>query len=372
MVAKRAQPAHKTTGYPPVTRLALERPASIRRLLPQLSDGWTLPDYLVGSENEGLRYLFDDQSIENLPALSPVVLYGDKHLGKTPLAITLAVRWSRMSKLRPLCFTTGGAFVSDFAAAIEIDDIDSFRHRHRECKMLVIDDLDPVASRSGAQDELSATLDHHALNVRPVILTASRLPASLNGIKTSLASRLSAGFSLRLAKPAPETRDELVCSLVRSIDKQLPEQALVELAAQLALSAPLSAFELRDIVTIAHQNKSSSAELDLSVVSLLARQLLAGEAPSIALIAKTVAKKMRVKLLDLRGSSRQAHLVRARGLAILLSRRLTSASLQQIGEFFGGRDHSTVLHACRKAERLLHTDSELANFARDVQAELLP
>ncbi len=366
-----AKPA-KATGNTSVTRIALERPASIRRLLPALTDGWTLPDYIVGSENERLRYLFDDKSIQTLAALSPIVLYGDKHLGKTPLAITLAVRWSRFTKLRPLCFTTGNAFFTDFSAAIEIDDIDSFRHRHRDCKMLVIDDIDPLATKPSAQDELASTLDYHANESQPVILTASRLPASLKGLKPALISRLSSGFSIGLAKPAPETRDELVRLLVRAADCELPEDELVSLAAQLTQAGSLSAFELRCIVTLAQQNRSASNSIDLAIVAQLARQLLKGEAPSILAIAKVVARKMRVKLVDMRGSTRQANIVRARGLAILLSRRLTPASLQQIGEFFGGRDHSTILHACRKAEGLLDSDTELANFARDIQTEILP
>lgn len=364
--------AKATGNEPPITRIALERPASIRRLLPALTDGWILPDYLVGSENKPLLYLFDDKSIESLATLSPVVLYGDKHLGKTPLAITLAVRWSRLSKLRPLCFTTGSAFVDDYAAAVEIDDIDSFRHRHRECKMLVIDDLDQLLNKLTAQDELAATLDYHAANGQPVILTAHRLPASLKGLKSSLVSRLSSGFSLGLAKPAPETRDELVRLLVRACDCGLPEDDLVALTSQLTHTDPLSAFELRYIVTLAQQNMSSTKSVDLSVVALLARQLLRGDAPSILAIAKAVARRMRVKLVDLRGSTRQANIVRARGLAILLSRKLTPSSLQQIGQYFGGRDHSTILHAFRKAERLLDSDTELANLARDIQTEILP
>ena len=98
---------------------------------------------------------------------------------------------------------------------------------------------------------------------------------------------------------------------------------------------------------------------------------MAGDGLSTASIAKVVARKMGVKISDMRGSTRQANIVRARGLAILLARRLTSESLLQIGSFFGGRDHSTVLHACRKTDRLLSSDSELSRVLADVQSDLL-
>jgi chromosomal replication initiator protein len=103
----------------------------------------------------------------------------------------------------------------------------------------------------------------------------------------------------------------------------------------------------------------------------LARQHFANEAPSIPHIAKLVARKLRIKLTDLRGSTREASVVRARGLAMMLSREFTPASLQQVGQFFGGRDHSTVLHACRKTSAVLESDTELANLCRELRSELL-
>jgi chromosomal replication initiator protein len=354
-----------------VTRILLERPASVRRLLPSLSDGWALDDYIIGSENEGLRFLFLDETIVQLENYSPIVFYGDKHLGKTALAITLAVRWSRLKNLRPLCFTTGTAFAQDFSEAVEIDDIDSFRKRLRHCKMLVIDNFDPLASKPAAQDELAATLDHMLELGLPVIVTASRLPPVLKGLKPALASRLAGGYSIGLAKPNASTRAELVRSLIATINQRLPEAELTSLCTQLAGNSPLSAFELRDIVTIAHQNLTNSGSLDMSVVAALARQLLSNEVPTIPLIAKLVARKLRVKLVDLRASTREATVVRSRGLAILLSREFTTASLQEIGLFFGGRDHSTILHAHRKTLASLESDSELANCYRDLKSELI-
>ncbi len=352
-------------------RIPLELPASVKRLLPALADDWTLAEYVVGPENEGLRYLFDDASVNHLATLSPVVLYGDQHLGKTALAITLAVRWSRQVELRPICFTSGQSFASDFAESIEIDDVASFRKRHRECKLLVIDDLDSLASKPAAQDELSATIDHLLDNSRPMIATLGRLPAAVKSFKPALASRLSAGYSFGFAKPAAETRAELVRLLIQAIDPSLPEDPLINLTEQLAANTPLVAPDLRAIVTIAHHQFSQAAVLDLPLVASLARQQLSNDAPNIPLIAKRVAKKLGIKWLDLRGSTRDAAVVRARGLAMLLSREFTSASLQSIGQFFSGRDHSTVLHACRKTTRLLDSDPALANVYRDLKNELL-
>lgn len=352
-----------------ITRLALEQPASIRRQLPSLDEqGWILPEFIVGSENAPLRHLFSDDQLDKLHDQSPIILYGEKLVGKTALAITLAVNWSRSTNLRPLCFATGRSFATEYASAVEIDDITSFRKRFRKCKLLVIDDIDPLAEKPAAQQELAATLDALAEKNAPVIFTASILPASMPGIDSYLGSRLSCGLSIGVQRPSPATRAALLDSLASEVDKNLPTEGLARFCE--GLSIQLNASDLKSIVTIAQQNYSGDG-VDFGIVSQLAKQLLNGDALTISGIAKSVAKNMRVKLTDMRGSTRQANIVRARGLAILLSRRLTPFSLQQIGEFFGGRDHSTVLHACRKTEGLVESDPELSKALANVQNDLL-
>lgn len=329
-----------------------------------------LPEFIVGHENLTLRYLFDNATIARLEELSPIVLYGEGDVGKTALSITLAVTWSRLTSMRPLCFTTGKTFVTDYSAAVEIDDLDSFRHRHRACKLLLIDDLEELASAPASQGELVATLDILEQFNLPVIVTVNRLPSTISGLSSALTSRLSGGFSVQLFQPQATTLSDLIPALVLSIDPQLPVESLCELCKSFT-SKNLSVVDYHKLITIAAQNKSASGCVDLLIVSKLAQQLFSGQGPTLAGIAKIVARKMQVRLSEMRGNTRQANIVRARGLAILLSRKLTSTSLQKIGEFFGGRDHSTVIHAFRKTELLLNSDTELGNLMLEVQAEVL-
>ncbi len=353
------------------SKIPLERSATIRRHLPLASDvGWVLPDFYVGSENAPLRYLFDDNNIRQLAQLSPIVFYGDKEVGKTALSITLAVSWSRLSGLRPLSFSTGQSFSDDYSAAVEIDDVDSFRSRHRQCQLLVIDNLEQMVRAQASQQELVTTLDVLAEAGRPVIVSVSRLPSTIRGIHSALASRLSGGFSVAIHKPTADTLNQLVPAVVKAIDAKLPVDEVITVCTRFTAMS-LSVADIHKIVTIASQNKLPSGCVDWPVVSLLANQLFIGEGPTLAGIAKVVARKMHVRLLEMRGATRQANIVRARGLAIYLARKLTPSSLNQIGEFFAGRDHSTVIHACRKTEKLLDVDTELANLLQEVQAEVL-
>lgn len=332
--------------------------------------GWMLPEYIVGPENETLRYLFSEQTLGHLAQLSPIVFYGDQQVGKTALSITLAVSWARATSLRPLCFTYGQTFAADYSAAVEIDDLDSFRLRHRACKLLLIDDLEALSQAPASQNELVATLDVLAEQMQPVIVTLNRLPSTIAGLSSALTSRLSGGFSVPLLKPRTATLERLVPALIQTIDRKLPAEPLVELCVRLA-GKNLSVPDISKVVMLAAQNKNATGSVDMDVVGLLAVQLFSGAGPTLPSIAKVVARKMQVRLVEMRGATRQANIVRARGLAILLSRKLTSSSLQKIGEFFGGRDHSTVIHACRKTEKLLDSDTELANLLLEVQAEVL-
>lgn len=352
----------------PVSEIPLENPASIRRHLPTLEDGCGLSHYLVGPENSAVNYLFDPSTIRSLHSLSPIVLYGEKGTGKSVLAISLAVQWSRLTSSRPLCFTTGQAFAADYAADVEIDDVDSFRARHRKCKLLVIDDLQPIATKEAIQQELIHTIDALSEKQAPLIISLDKLPASLSGLKPALASRLTAGYALGLQRPGAEAAAELLRRFIADIDASLPFEPLYDLC--LALGKAPKTADLKSIVTIAHQNKTAKG-IDLKVTNRLVQQFLDGDQLPIATIAKSVARKMGVKLSDMRGSTREASIVRARGVAILLARRLTPASLQQIGQFFGGRDHSTILHAFRKTSGLLETDPELAQELADIQSTLL-
>lgn len=354
-----------------ISKISLERPPSVRaHSLLSAEPAWMIPNYVVGPENESLRFLFDDSNVSALQSLSPIVFYGDRQVGKTALAVTLAVRWSRLTKLRPLCFTTGRAFAADFSAAVEIDDLVSFRQRHRECQLLVIDDLEQIEKAAASQQELLATLDAMAESGHPVIVSANRLPSTLRSLHPALTSRLSAGFSILLQKPSPASIKAIVSDAVTIVDSKLPVDDLVAFCLRLD-TIPLSVPNLLKIVKLAAQNLSASGSIDWSVLKALSLQLMSGQGPSLPRIAKIVARKLQVKLVDMRASTRQANIVRARGLAILLARKLTSDSLQQIGEFFGGRDHSTVIHACRKTEKLIESDTELASLFQEVLAELL-
>lgn len=353
-----------------ITTIALQRPASLRKLLPKTADKLSLlPDYHVGEENAAIEYLFQEATLKRLHEISPIVLYGEQDVGKSNLVITLASRWSRLHSARPICLTTGQQYSSQFTSALEIDDVESFRRKHRQCKLLLIDELETLASAKATQTELSANLDVLAESGKPVIITSKQLPASLTGLQSRLASRLGGGTSLLVSRPGVETAISMALALRNTIAPNCSEGEIRELV-QCFPASELSAAFTRVIVTSAAASVSSDGKLDIKRAASLAKGSLEADALSIKDIAKLVSRRMNIRLTDLRSSTRQASVVRARGVVTLLVRDLTGHSLQEIGEYLGGRDHSTVLHSYNKTRKLLNSDAEISALHTQLLSEL--
>ena len=361
-----------TSSTSSVARIPLTRSTAIRRRFSQLPERWLLDDYFVGPENHLLNHLLDDQTVAHLSEFSPICLYGDSGVGKTALAITLATRFSKATSARPVILAYAADFSKQFTEAIEIDDVSEFRSRYRGCKLLFLDNVHLLATKPASQVELAATLDALAELGVPVILTSNALPASIGTMHNALVSRILGGFSIALSRPAAETALAILNQLYSQSPANVDLAELVSRAS--ALRCPtLDVAAWAKLYRIAGQciSADSGNQVDWEVFSKLAQQHFEGNPPEVAEIARVVARKMKIRIADMRASTRQANVVRARGLAMYLARCWTSQSLLSIGSFFGGRDHTTVLHSCRKIEGLLATDSELVNLQREIQLEVL-
>jgi len=328
--------------------------------------------FLVGPENTALNGLFATDTIQGLADYSPVYLFGPNGCGKSSLAYSLAARYCRLhDRVDPL-FITGGDFARAYAAAIHADDMERFRLRFRGSGILVVDGLHELATKEAAQKELSMTIDSLEQNRVPIVVTGTALPTTIRGIRPSIVSRCIRGLSVRIDYPGRTTRRKLLQLFSKALETRLDDQELDRLSNQ--LPEPTSAVELYSVLmNWLHQERVERSITPEAIQHTLgqiiqAKRILA--TPTISEIAKRVAKECRLKLSDLRGATRRSQIVRARSLAMFLARKWTDHSYQQVGVYFGNRDHTTVLHACRKMETELKVDIDLSRIAEEVARQL--
>jgi chromosomal replication initiator protein len=325
----------------------------------------TLGQLLTGPENRLLVWAVQ-QLLAAEPVVDVVVLVGPAATGKTLAAAELIRVWRSERADDRILHVTAADFARALSHARKADAVDDFRAKHRAVQLLVVEGLDEIAERTTAHEELARTLDVLSESGGRAVITMRALPSETRGLVPTLASRLMGGLTVSVELPTHATRVALVAHFAERLKATIEPEAASLLAARLAVSVPqLHGF----VVRLAN-------ETNHHITAAAVRIALADEAPidtagpELAAIAGVVAKRCRVKKAEMQGPARRAALVRARGLAMLAARRLSKKSLSEIGRYFGGRDHTTVLHACRKTEELLTTDPQWAAVWNELEADL--
>lgn len=324
-----------------------------------------LAEFVAGEENlaalAAVQWLLNENS--EAPPSGPVVLHGPSGVGKTLLVRGLAETWSAQRPGEAVEFLTGAEWNEAYVAAVDGNTIQEFRRRFRECDLLVIDDLHRIGTKSAAQTELKSTLDALENRGAAVAMTLTHAPAKTDDLQATLVARLSGGAVVEVTPPSMMTRRALLGEMVCRRAWTVELTAMEMLAADRSRNVPEI---LGTLTQWYHAAKTAGAPLDAAFARKQSEHTAAGTVPSLRTIAEQTARRFSLTVADLKSESRRRTIVTARDTAVLLMRRLTKKSLQEIGAYFGGRDHTTIMHSCRKVEAALDTDPE----SRTLFAEL--
>ncbi|MEX0977676.1 MAG: DnaA/Hda family protein [Pirellulales bacterium] len=312
-----------------------------------------LSAFVAGSEN-AVAVAALTPFLDGTPgAYNPLVLYGPHGSGKSHLAYGLAELWRRRFADASVQYLSGSDFARQCAAALADGRLDEWRAELGGAALLVLDDLGELADKRPAQLELLRTLDAMTDRGAAVVVTARTLPSHWPILLPALRGRLSAGLAVPLAVPARAARRAILERLAAQRGVSFTGRALSALAAALQGGVPT-------LIAAILELELTACEEGRSVDHERVRQLVAPRAaaidPTLRQIACRTARYFGLKLADLKSPVRRRALVVSRGVAMYLARQLTSNSLGQIGAFFGGRDHTTVLYGCRRTENLLRRD----------------
>jgi len=326
--------------------------------------------FVVGPENSLVRELAHGVISERL-LYNPLVLVGPSGVGKSTLAGLLADRRRSALGLAHCLETSGADLARALAHAAETNSVADLRTRHQRCDLLLIDDVQQLAGRAAAQQFLVTTLDVLVRRGVLIVATLPQLPQMTEGLLPALASRLNAGLIVPLAPPAELARREIVRQLAEQLDLRLSDELLARLAGPPRRGLSITAVGLRrTLLRLASASQHGQRPLHGSLLT----EVLAGDQPEAKAVVRqltgAVARHFDLSLSELKGKSRQQKIAEARGLAMYLARDLTDLTLAEIGKLFGNRDHSTVLHACRKIAQSAASDTATARLIEELAAQV--
>lgn len=377
-----------TSSQPAVSSFPLEHPTLRRRRRESPVVRPVTPLFYYGRENRLAGYVGDQSVSPLLEIARPLLLVGPSGVGKTALALHLAQRigidsvWDQVAAADPPGGRSGSAssgvtskvlssrvlyqpaidFAREFASSIDSKDMPRMRARLDEACVWVIDDLHLIADKTPAQEELAARLEARDAAGRITIVTCRRLPSEIRGLRPPLVSRTLPGLTVELRPPAGEARKAILRELILTHmpDAEPDTWALLDGG----LPGDVSARELESgVKQVAMWCRMHASPICAEALESAGASTGRRESITIKAITSAVARLLGVKSSEMRSGSRRQNIVRARYLAMWLARQLTDSSLSQIGEAFGGRDHSTVLHAIRKMESSFDDDADLRRAA---------
>jgi len=312
--------------------------------------------FLAGPENRLVKVVVRSVIEERPNGYNPIVLYGPSGTGKSHLALGVAAEWKARYRRRVECISAVD-FARELAEAIETQALEEFRVKFRQAGFLIFEDIGRLIHRTSeklsAQDEFVHTLDDLIDRDSWVVVTSMVAPYAMSGMLPALQSRLTAGLTLPLALPEPDTRLAIVNRLAELRKIDLPVPAARILAEGFCGTVPELMGALTQLEVPARRD---GRRIDVKdVQSLLARRGSECKV-SIHAIALATARHFGLKLSELRSPSRHRAVVNARDVAVYLARNIIKCSFDEIGRYFGGRDHTTVMHSWHKIENLFNTD----------------
>jgi chromosomal replication initiator protein len=323
-----------------------------------LNRTFTFENFVEGKSNQMARAAAW-QVADNLKhGYNPLFLYGGVGLGKTHLMHAVGNHLLKKNPNAKVVYLHSERFVADMVKALQLNAINEFKRFYRSVDALLIDDIQFFAKKERSQEEFFHTFNALLEGGQQVILTSDRYPKEIEGLEERLKSRFGWGLTVAVEPPELETRVAILMKKAEQTKVDLPHDAAFFIAQRIRSNVRELEGALKRVIAHSHfTNQPITIELIReSLKDLLALQ---DKLVSVDNIQRTVAEYYKIKIADLLSKRRSRSVARPRQVAMALSKELTNHSLPEIGDAFGGRDHTTVLHACRKIAELREADADI-------------
>ncbi len=322
-----------------------------------LNPDYTFENFVIGPGNRLAHAAAVAVAEKPGRAFNPMFVHGGVGLGKSHLLQAICLRITENNPAATMHYTSCEGFMTQFLEAVQAGQMSDFRHRFRDVDLLVVDDIHFLAKRDRTQEEFFHTFNALHQAGKQIILSSDAPPEEIPELEERLVSRFKWGLVTKVEPPEYETRIEIVKAKARMRGLDLPD----DVACLIAERIKSNIRELEGAVTkIQMQAKADARPIDAALAATaLGDVVVQTAAPSIHAIVTTVMNYFGVRLADLQSKRRQQSIVLPRQICMFLARKFTRHSLEEIGGFFGGRDHTTVMHAVDAVETRRAQDEEL-------------
>ena len=317
----------------------------------KLVDSYVFSNFVEGKSNH--LALAAAKQVANNPSgdYNPLFIYGGVGLGKTHLMHAVGNQILQNNPDKRIVYVHSEKFVSDMVKALQLGAMNEFKSFYRNADALLIDDIQFFAGKEQSQEEFFHTFNALLDRNNQMILTCDKYPKEIDGLEERLKSRLGWGLPVIIDPPGLETRAAVLLKKASLMGVNMPNDCAIYIAQRIRSNIRELEGALKRVAANA---KFTGSEIDLPLVKDALKDLfvISAKMVSIENIQKTVSEYYNIKLSDLLSKRRSRSITRPRQLAMALTKELTNHSLPEIGEAFNGRDHTTVLHACKKIKEL--------------------
>lgn len=323
-----------------------------------LNRSFTFDSFVEGKSNQLARAAAWQVADNPKHGYNPLFLYGGVGLGKTHLMHAVGNHLLQKNPNAKVIYLHSERFVADMVRALQNNAINEFKNYYRSVDALLIDDIQFFAKKERSQEEFFHTFNALLEGNQQVILTSDRYPKEIDGLEERLKSRFGWGLTVGVEPPELETRVAILMKKAEQSRVQLSHDCAFFIAQRIRSNVRELEGALKRVIAHSHfTNEPITVELIReSLKDLLALQ---DKLISIDNIQRTVAEYYKIKISDILSKRRSRSVARPRQVAMALAKEITNHSLPEIGDAFGGRDHTTVLHACRKIAELSETDADI-------------
>jgi chromosomal replication initiator protein len=348
---------------------AEERPAAVREF--SFNPNYTFDTFVVGNNNHFAHGAALAVAQAPGKAYNPLFLYGGVGLGKTHLLHAVGQYVTLHKKSARVAYLSSEKFTNEFIDAIQNNSLGRFRKKYRQTDVLLIDDVQFLSGKERIQEEFFHTFNALHESHKQIVLSCDRPAGEIQGLEQRLVSRFEWGLATDLQPPDVETRQAILRKKAKLMGVELPEEVFNFIASRIRTNVRRLEGALTRVASYA---ALTGRKPTVETVEGMLREILHEEGRftmSIEVIQKRVAEHFDIRLADMTSKRRPENIAFPRQVAMYLSRQLTEKSLNTIGEAFGGRDHGTVLHACRLVKDRMEVDANVRQTVSYLEKQLM-